>query len=291
MQKILVLGSSGLLGRQIYEKLRTLKNIKLFHTGLKKRKFDFTKKKQLKELIFSINPNLIVNCTGFTNIDKCEKNVKISKQINYEIVREIFKTKIEKNLKFYLIHISTDQFYNQKNKKKSSENSKIFLMNNYCLHKKMAETICLENKSLIFRTNFFGKSISKNKSFSDWIFQAFKSRKKVKLFNDVYFNPLRIETISKLISLLIVQKKYKYSGIYNLGAKDGILKNELAILFAKKIGIFHFNYTNIGVNKLLKVKRSTNMYMNTNKFEKKFKFKMPIIRNEIINEAKAYLKL
>ena len=31
------------------------------------------------------------------------------------------------------------------------------------------------------------------------------------------------------------------------------------------------------------------MYMNVNKFENKFKLKLPNIKNEIINEAKKYL--
>ena len=48
-------------------------------------------------------------------------------------------------------------------------------------------------------------------------------------------------------------------------------------------------FQTINVNKLLSVKRSTNMYMNVNKFENKFKLKLPSIKNEIINEAKKYL--
>ena len=75
----------------------------------------------------------------------------------------------------------------------------------------MAEKICLKNKALVFRTNFFGKSISKNKSFTDWIFRSFKMKKKIYLFNDVYFNPLRIETIVNVISKIVNEKKYDLS--------------------------------------------------------------------------------
>ena len=87
----------------------------------------------------------------------------------------------------------------------------------------------------------------------------------------------------------IRQKKYKYSGIYNLGTKDPILKSEFAILFAKKTFIINNNYTFINVNKVLRVKRSTNMYMNVNKFEKIFEFKLPYIKTEIIKESKNYI--
>jgi len=290
MLRVLILGSSGLLGKQIYNNLKKNKNIKLFHTGLKKKKINLSNKIKLKKFIYLVSPNLIINTIGLTNIEKCEKNLIASKKINFGIIKEIFNIKLKNKLKFNLIHISTDQFYNHNQKKKSNENSKIFLMNNYCRHKRMAEIICSKNKALIFRTNFFGKSISKNKSFTDWIFQSFKKKDKICLFDDVYFNPLRINTIVNLISKIINEKKYNYSGIYNLGAKDALYKNEFAILFAKKTHTLHNNYTNINVNKMLKVKRSINMYMDVKKFEKKFKFKLPYIKEEILNEAKSYIK-
>ncbi len=289
MERILILGTTGLLGRHIFNKIKNIKNISVFHTGLKKRKIDLTNRIKLKKLISSIKPDLIINCIGFTNIEECEKNPNISKKINVEIVREIFKIKNKEQINFKFIHISTDQFYNQKKENSSSENSKIFLMNKYCKHKRMAEIICSNNHALIFRTNFFGKSISKNLSFSDWIFEAFKSGKKINLFNDVYFNPLRITTIAKILSLIVSKKKYGYSGIYNLGSRDAIYKDKFAILFAKKIKIFHNNYITINVNQILKVKRSNNMYMDTRKFEKKFQIKLPSIRTEINNEAKGYI--
>ena len=288
MFKILILGSSGILGRQLYKELKKNKNIELFHTGIRKRNFDFTKKIKFRKFILSIAPNLIIKCIAYTNIENCENHKQLSKKINFGIVKEIFNLKAQKKLKFNFIHFSTDQFYNQKGKKSSKETSKIFLINNYCKHKRMAELTCIKNKCLILRTNFFGKSVA-NKSFSDWVFNSFRKNKIKYLFNDVYFNPSRIVTIAKIISSIIIKKKYYYSGIYNLGSKNIILKSDFALLFAKKTGVLNDNYEYINVNKLLKVKRSNNMFMNVSKFEKKFKFKLPTINNEIKNEANNYL--
>ena len=163
-------------------------------------------------------------------------------------------------------------------------------MNNYCKHKRMSEIVRIRNNALVFRTNFFGKSLSKNKSFSDWVINAFQSKKKLYLFDDVYFNPLRINTIAKILSIIVKKELYSNKGIYNLGSKDGIFKNDFAIQIAKKMKIFHNNYVNININKLLKVKRPLNMFMDVNKFEKKFNIKLPFIRREIINEIKNYTK-
>ena len=71
MIKILILGSSGLLGKYLYNELKDNKKINLIHTGLNSRKFDFTKKTQLENLINSKKPNLIINTIGLTNIERC----------------------------------------------------------------------------------------------------------------------------------------------------------------------------------------------------------------------------
>ena len=290
MTIVMILGSSGLLGRHLFNNLKKNKKIKLIHTGLKKRKIDFTNRYNLEKIIISKKPDIIINTIGLTNLEKCEKQTQFSKKINYEIIDTIFKLQNKKRLNFKFIQISTDQLYNKKEKNGNTEKSKIHLINNYCIHKRMAEISCLKNNALIFRTNFFGKSLSQNKSFSDWVISSFRSKKKFFLFNDVHFNPLRIETIVNILSNIINKKLYNYKGIYNLGSKDGILKNDFAILIAKKMKIYHNNFVNINVNKLLKVKRPLNMFMNVSKFEKEFHIKLPKIKNEIRNEIRNYKK-
>ncbi len=288
MIKVLILGSSGLLGKYLFSELKKNKKITVYNTGLNKRKFDLTKKKQLKKLLVSKKPDLIINTVALTDVDKCEKKTKYSRKINFEIIKNIFFFKKSENLNFNLIQISTDQLYNCKNTKGNTEKSKIYLLNNYSKHKRMSELICINNKSLVFRTNFFGRSLSKNKSFSDWAINSFKSKKKIYLFNDVYINPLRLNTIVKILSIIIKKKQFTFNGIYNLGSKNKISKKEFAILFAKKMKVFHNNYDSININKMLKVKRPTNMFMNVDKFEKKFNIILPSIKGEIIKEIKNY---
>lgn len=290
IKRVLILGSSGILGKYIYKELKKNKKIKLFHSGLNKRKINVYLKNDLKKFIYSKNPDIIINCIAYTNVDNCEKKPSISKRINYQFLEDIFKLKIQKKLKFNFIHFSTDQFYNQLNKKKSDENSKIFLINNYCKHKRSAEKICQKYNSLIFRTNFFGKSLSLNKSFSDWIYQVFKRNKTVFLFKDVYFNPLRLSTIAQIISTIIVKGDYNLYGLYNLASRDAMFKDQFAIYFSKKVCIYQKNYVRVNSNRVLNVKRSKNMFMSVKKFEREFNYKLPSLKSEINKEALNYLK-
>ena len=284
---ILLIGSSGLLGRKIFETIRQVRKLHLFHNGIKKRKYNLEKINNLKKIIFKSKPNLIINALGFTNIDLCEKDKK-SYLVNVEIINNIFILKKKFKLKFNFIQFSTDQIYDSKGKRFNTENSTTVINNKYSKQKLEAEKICLSNKALIFRTNFFGKTQSMNSSFTDWIFRKFRQNKKFYLFNDIFFNPLRTDTISKIILKIILKNKTNIHGLYNLGSKGFISKSNFAIEFAKKTKIYRKNYTIINSNKILNVKRSKNMIMNNKKFIKDFKIKLPSINDEIKNESKNY---
>jgi dTDP-4-dehydrorhamnose reductase len=284
---ILLIGSSGLLGRKIYETISQVRKFHLFHNGIKKRKYNLEEFNNLKKIIFKSKPNLIINALGFTNIDLCEKDKK-SYLVNVEIIKNIFLIKKKFKLKFNFIQFSTDQIYDSKNKRFNAENSTTVINNEYSKQKLEAEKICLSNKALIFRTNFFGKTQSMNSSFTDWVFRKFRQKKKFHLFNDIFFNPLRTDTISKIILKIILKNKTNIHGLYNLGSKGFVSKSNFAIEFAKKTKIYRKNYTIINSNKILNVKRSKNMIMNNNKFIKDFKIKLPSINDEINNESKKY---
>ena len=107
-----------------------------------------------------------------TNIDYCEKNKKNCRYINAEILKLIFNIKKE-NLNFKLVHFSTDQMYNNTSLRSSKEILKPVVNNYYTKTKIMSESICLKNKALIFRTNFFGYS-KKGITFSQWAINKFK---------------------------------------------------------------------------------------------------------------------
>jgi len=74
-------------------------------------------------------PMLMFN--RITNIEICNKNKKLAKKVNFEILKNLFNIKKRYNYKFWLIQISTDQLYDAISfKTKSREGSEI-KMNNY----------------------------------------------------------------------------------------------------------------------------------------------------------------
>lgn len=281
---ILILGSSGLLGRELFEFLKSYKKINITHNGLRSRKFDINKKTHLKKLIFDSNPSLIINASGITNIDFCERERKYTYKVNVLAVKKIFEIKKKFKLKFFFIQFSTDQLYDNKNKISNKENDKVYINNEYSKQKLIVEKICLKESATIFRTNFFGKSKYKL-SFDQWVFKSFISKKTFFLFFDQYFSPLRIKTVCKIIKHIIFKKKI-IKGIFNLGSKNGLSKIEFSKVFAKKNLIYNNNYIPAEINTICKVKRSKNMLLNVKKFEKIFQIKLPTLLNEINSEIR-----
>ena len=78
-------------------------------------------------------------------------------------------------------------------------------------------------------------------TFSKWVISKFNSKKNFYLVNDVYFNPLSLNTIGKII-YTILNKNLYIPGIFNLGAKDKISKKMFALKLAKLLNIFHNNF-------------------------------------------------
>lgn len=280
---ILIIGSSGTLGKSLYSYLK--KKFKISHNGLFKRKYDLKKKNQIKKLLKNSYPKIVINCCGVTNIDFCEKNKRKSSLTNVKIVKNILD--FQKKFKFHFIQISTDHLYDPKIRRVSYEIDKIKINNEYSRQKRMAEKICLKYRSLIFRTNFFGKN--GKKTIDNWIYSNLKRKKKIYLFNDVFFNPLRLKSLNKIFEKILKDKKlFSKSGIYNLGSKNSISKEKFAKNFSKLLYLKHKDFVSIKVNSFLKTKRSKNMAMNCKKFEKDFKIVLPDINNELLKESKIY---
>ncbi len=284
MKKILITGSSGLFGLHLQKFLKK-RNFKVST-------FKRSEKKKLDSLIYCSkflkknNFDIIINLSAITDIDFCEKKRKFAKEINFKIVKNICFSIKENNLNTFLIQFSTDQFYFSI--KKNFEKIKTY-KNFYSYTKLLAEKECAKINSIVLRTNFTGKSLTKKrKSFSDWIFYSLKNEKNIKLASDILFSPLSINSLC-LVILRIINKKYK--GVFNVGSKKGFSKYEFAIKFAKKLNLNTNLIDEIKLKDLkFKADRNRDMRMNLKKFEKKFNYEFDTLDQELDKVVSYYKK-
>lgn len=266
MKKVYIAGSTGNLGSVIKRQLQKKKKYHVFS-----KRIDLTSLKKTFQYLSKIKPDYIINCAGLASIELCEKRKNLAKNLNINIPKNLFYYTKKNNIK--LIHISTDHIYNSKNKKKNTEKN-FKILNFYAKTKYEGEKKISNNKNtLIIRTNFFGKC-KKNNTLVDWLLST--NKKKIQLYNNIFFSPLHISSLAKIIIKIITSKK---AGIFNIGSRNGISKSDFLekIIKNKKLNLKYI----ICKYKNKNWKRPNYMSMNINKFEKNFNIKLPHIEKEI----------
>tara|TARA_B100001027_G_C16251507_1_gene324660 strand:+ start:297 stop:1178 length:882 start_codon:yes stop_codon:yes gene_type:complete len=237
--RVLIFGISGLLGNNIATELSKKYNILGTYyknkPNLKKKSIKLTRYNLLasnkisNKMIINFNPNVIINCSGEPNVDYCEKNYKYARKIILESSKTISKFAIKK--KSYLINISTDSLFDGK-KKFYIESDRTKPLNLYSrLKLKLEKYLILNNKnSLIIRTRFFGKNISKNSCFAEEIVKNLKNKKEVKCYSNVFSTYISCNNLARIIDECI-DKKLK--GLFNIVGEKRYSKLTFAKTIAK----------------------------------------------------------
>ena len=115
--KILVLGCKGQLGRCLNDQL-TNTDHEVIYTS--REQIDIADFEQTKNQIHKISPDLIINATAYTAVDKAEEDQKIANLINHLAVKNIAEICNQKGC--WLIHISTDYVFDGNSKVPYKEN-------------------------------------------------------------------------------------------------------------------------------------------------------------------------
>lgn len=267
--KILVTGGSGLLGTNLgYQYSKTNEVFLGIHKTLIKLEntvnveLDFKNKKVLKNTLESISPDMIIHAAGYTNVDECEKNSDIAYEINCAMTNFISSESVRLGCK--LVHVSTDHLFDGQ-KSFYLEDDIPSPMNVYGKSKLEAEQIVerINPDALIVRTNFFGWGTSKKSSFSDFIIHSLRNRRRINLFDDVYFTPILISRLGEIILKLVSIGSH---GVFNVVGEERVSKFEFGIRLAQKFDCDQNLISRISIDTLsLPAKRPKDMSLSTKK--------------------------
>ena len=267
--KILILGSSGLLGSALSNELKKI-GYKIY---LPKKKVinSVDSVETIRGLILKEGITKVINLIANTNVDNCEEFPLKAYESNVKTLEKFIDVFAISGI--HLIHLSTDQVYFGKGPHFEDNPNPC---NVYAITKYLSEYVASKVNSTILRTNFTGKSLLKNRtSFSDWIVDSIKNEKEIKLFNDIYFSPLSIKDLCKYL-LIIIESKNR--GLYNLGSRNAISKAEFGCELIRNLGL------NLDLVKIVnsgclnrKALRPNDMSMSVKKFEDEFRLTLPTI--------------
>ncbi len=106
--KILLLGKDGQVGWHLHQDLKPLGEL----IALGRHEVDFEDLNALKELLYRIKPDVLVNAVAYTAVDKAESEPELSYRINAEAVDVM--AQFAKKTDAFLIHYSTDYVFDGK---------------------------------------------------------------------------------------------------------------------------------------------------------------------------------
>ncbi|HVN48819.1 MAG TPA: sugar nucleotide-binding protein, partial [Bacteroidota bacterium] len=124
MKRILIAGSNGLLGQRLSMMLSGLTEYEVLNTSIERSfvfddhlydytQLDITQRGDVKSLISSFQPDVILNAAAATNVDWCESNRELAWKINVTAVENLAEAARKVNAK--LIHVSSDYVFDGKN--------------------------------------------------------------------------------------------------------------------------------------------------------------------------------
>jgi dTDP-4-dehydrorhamnose reductase len=278
MKRIAVVGASGLLGSTLVPTLieRRYDVIPISRTAGAKTA-DFTDRPHAWHALDAVRPDVIVNLAALTDVDACESSPERAFALNARMVGNIADWVTAQGGAVHLIQVSTDQLYDGSG---PHVEDAISPLNYYGYSKYAGELLAARAGATVLRTNLFGRSRRAGRaSLSDWLVGVLRQRQPARVFRDVLFTPLRMETLSEMIALAIERRA---AGTFNLGSTDGMSKADFAFALARALGLASDLFTPAdSADAPLRARRPKDMRMNCTRFEGTFGVKLPSLDSEI----------
>lgn len=148
--RILIVGSAGQLGRELQRSLAGAGELLCWDRA----ELDLAVEEQVREMVRSTEPDLILNASAYTAVDRAESEPDIAYAVNAQAPRVLAEEAIRRNI--LLVHYSTDYVFDGSKKDPWVETDQPNPLNVYGASKAAGEQAIrsVGGKYLIFRTSW-----------------------------------------------------------------------------------------------------------------------------------------
>jgi dTDP-4-dehydrorhamnose reductase len=185
----------------------------------------------IQKALSAIAPDVLIHCAAMVNVDECEKNPSLAYAANAEITRVLARSVPSYCL---FVYIGTDSIF--KGDLPFATEARLpcprTVYSRSKLHGEWEVELAGQNH-LIIRTNFYGWSSGRNRSFGEWLYHTLKNGQPCTLFSDLFFTPIYVVDLVKQLELLI---HGGYQGLIHLSGRDRVSKHEFGIMMARAAG-------------------------------------------------------
>ena len=252
--KILVLGSTGLIGHQVFNNLNVINKYELFNISFRTKLNDNTiicdarNNEKFLNIIKSISPDIIINCIGIL-IKGANSDPENAIYLNAYMPHLLMKLSDE--IRSKLIHISTDCVFSGKKNTPYKESDFKDGKDTYAKTKGLGEII--NDRHLTLRTSVIGPELKAN---GEELFHWFMNQKEeINGFTKAIWSGVTTLELAKAVKWAI---ENKITGIYHVTNNKTIDKFNL-LTFIKK-----YTKKNIIINEI-KGRKTNKSFIDTRK--------------------------
>ena len=237
--KILVTGSTGLVGRQVVNDLEELGDTvyAAYHNSKPEygipTQMDLTNLEKISESVSKLNPDAIIHLAAITDVDLCEKEKELAMKINAQAT-EILAKQAAKQKSFF-VYISTDYIFDgmQGMRKESDKTNPISFYGKSKLEGELAVMNLASSWCIVRTSTPFGLHPTK-KSFPVWIIENLLAHKQINVIVDQFTSPTYVPNLSKM---LIEITKRQISDFIHLAGATKISRYEMAEMLSDKLNL------------------------------------------------------
>lgn len=199
--KILIIGASSMLGKEIHKEFSEHQVIPIDHD-----KLDISNFMEVQQAVEILKPGLLINCEEFSGIDNCQINVETAYQINGFGAKNIAIASDKYGVP--LVHISTDMVFDGV-KGAYEEYDQTNPINIYGKSKLVGEinVTSLTNRFFVIRSQWlFGYE-------DDFLWNMLNNENALKVANDQFGCPTYAVDLARMIKAVVLTGQY---GLYHL---------------------------------------------------------------------------
>lgn len=269
MTRILVTGASGLLGLNFALRYHADHQVSgvVHRNPLNNPPFqqivaDLSDAETLQAVLDQSEPEVVLHCAALANVDECEHDPQRAFQVNVALPAGLARLAARHG--FRLVHLSTDAVFDGQRGDYTEEDTPNPL-SVYARTKWQAEQQVLETcpQALVARVNFYGWSLSGQRSLGEFFYYNLKQGRPVKGFTDVIFCPLEATQLADLL-LRLVEKDA--AGLYHVVSSECQSKYAFGVSIARRFGLDESLIEPVSVMEGgLVARRSPNLRLRTDK--------------------------
>ncbi len=240
MNRILICGCNGLLGQRLSAQLSVRTELEVLNTSTERdfvfsdrpydyTQLDITRRGDVRSLVSSFQPTIIINAAAATNVDWCETNREDAWKVNVMGVENLAEAARRSGSR--LIHISTDYVFDGRSGPYDEAAQPNPL--SYYGKTKLASENAVRTANIphaIIRTIIlYGTGIRVKPSFPIWVINSLRDGTRIRVVDDQWGNPTHV---ADLANSIIRVCESGTTGLFHAAGSESLNRYDFALRIA-----------------------------------------------------------